>query len=185
MTNEHLEAMGRITVEYSGLEWTVSAFIWKLLSMDQRIGQTVTSGLNFSGRIALLKALFGMLPPYGIAADVDGLNKGLSLAESASVKRNAVVHALLWRPTEDGNFAQVNLKPKKAAEWTDTPASVEHLNRVSERLKDARDAVSHVMLKHFEPYGPAAWASPMGHGTLWGPSVRIAIGWYRQHGFGE
>jgi hypothetical protein len=182
MTNEHLAAIGRITVEYSHVEWIVSAFIWKLVAMDQRIGQTITSSLNFSGRIALLRALFGMLPPYGIAADLDGLETVLKQAESAATKRNAVVHALLWHSTESGDFAHANLKPKKAAEWTQVPASVQDLIGVAEQLKAAYERLSHFMMKHFEPYGSSAWASPMGPGTLWGPTVQVGIAWQLQFG---
>lgn len=182
MTNEHFAAIGRITVEYSHVEWIVSAFIWKLVAGDQRIGQTITSSLNFTGRVVVLRALFGMLPPYGIAADLDGLEKALKQAESASTKRNAVVHALLWLPTENGDLAHANLKPRKAAEWTQAPASVQDLTAVAEQLKEAYEAVSNFMLKHFEPYGAAAWASPMGPGTLWGPTVQGAIAWDRQFG---
>ena len=123
MNDAHLIAIGRITVAYSQVEWAVSAFIWKLLSPDQRVGQTVTASLMFTARTSLLRAVFDLLEPaYGNRVDVDGLDAALKQAESAVAKRNAVVHALMWlTATEGGNLQHMNLKPRKAAEWTTAP----------------------------------------------------------------
>lgn len=181
MTDEHLVALGRITLGYSLLEWTVSSFIWKLVSTDQRVGQTITASLNFSARTSLLRSLFDLLlPAYGPAkVDVKGLDAVLKQAEAAATDRNRIVHALMWVPAaEGGEFTHMNLKPRKAAEWTSAPAAVADLLRVSEQVTLAYEAVSQFMLKYFEPYGVAAWG-PMSPGSLFGLMAQAALGFQR------
>jgi hypothetical protein len=171
-------------MEYSALEWMVSAFIWKLVSPDQRLGQTITASLGFRQRATLLGALFSMLEPYGMAADEPGLRGVLKQAETAVAKRNDIVHALAWVPDNAGELTHMKLQPGKAAKWTGSPAGVHDLTALRDELKAARTAVEQFMLKHFEPYGPAAWASPLGHGTLFGAAAAGAIAWARLFGTG-
>lgn len=144
----------RITVGYSQLEWAVSAFIWKLLSPDQRVGQTVTASLMFSARASLLRSLFDLLEP--------------------------VVHALMWLSTADGGDLQhMNLKPRKSAEWTTAPATVANLQGIAEQLTKAYEAVSRCMMDHFNAFGiEKAWG-PMGAGSLFGLMATAALGFER------
>lgn len=179
MTPEHFAAIGRITVEYSRLEWIISAFIWKLVAQDQTIGQTITAPMMFRSRVELLRTLFPALIPYGIPADVGRLNVALTQAESAVRKRNEVIHALTWHPTPEGDVVFSNLKRRPAGEWANTPAAVADLEGIADELKLACAAVSDVMMAHFIP---SSWSSPFGEGSLYGPSVLAAIAWYVQRG---
>jgi len=183
MTDEHRIALGKITHEYMLLDGNVSWFIWRLIAMDQRIGQTITSGLTFSNRVALLRALFGMLPALGIATDMEGFGKTLTQVELAATKRNRVVHALAFLATgTDGELEQINQK-RWTAEWTGAPASVQDLLRTADELKAAADALSGVMHNHFvRPYDLSEVASPLGPGTLWGVAVKLGISWLRAEG---
>src|SRR5688572_4895615 len=88
ITNDHLVALGRITVEYAGVEHFLSSFIWILVADDPRVGQTITATLGFRARAELLRALFHRLPSHDIPANVNRLDAVVTLAENAVQKRN-------------------------------------------------------------------------------------------------
>jgi len=181
MTNDHLVALGRITVGYSQVEWAVSAFIWKLLSPDQRVGQTVTASLMFSARVSFLRSLFDLLEPaYGQKVNIPALDAALKLATDAVTKRNEVVHALMWLSTvDDGDLQHMNLKPRKPAEWKTAPASVADLQGIEKQLTKAYEAVSQCMMDHFNGFGiEKAWG-PMGAGSLFGLMATAALSFER------
>lgn len=181
MTDEHLVALGRITVAYSQLEWAVSAFIWKLLSTDQLVGQTVTASLMFSARVFLLRSLFDLLEPaYGQKVNIPALDAALKQATDASARRNEVVHALLWLSTADGkDLEHTNLKPRKAAEWKTAPASVADLQSIAGQLTKAYEAVSKCMMDHFDGFGVEKAWGPMGAGSLFGLMATAALAFER------
>lgn len=183
VTAEHLQALGRISIAYSYLEWQVSGFIWRLVAADQRIGQTITAGLMLSARIDLLRALFSLLPGYEVTADVERLYDALNRARQAGERRNSVVHALLWSADEGGALSYSKLQRAKPAHWVRHEAQVADLAQVAEALEVAAELVAQCEAAHFRVFEqePQSWFT-IPYGTLYTPSVEAAIAGVAQYG---
>jgi hypothetical protein len=65
MTRELHEAIGKVTIAYSSLDFTIVSFAGQLLASDQRIGQTVFGPMPMSRKIEMLRTLFNLLPSVG------------------------------------------------------------------------------------------------------------------------
>ena len=166
VTNNHLVALGGITLEYARLEQFISHFIWALVAKDARIGQTITAPMTFRGRITLLRSLFHMLPARGVKADVATLDALITKAEKAVEKRNNIVHALIWHADAQGDLAFTMLKKnaKGDARWVAASASVPDLNAVAADIYEALVGISDFMGKHF---GGNTYPPRGGKGTLY------------------
>src|SRR5258708_4900979 len=132
VTDRHLTALGRITLEFARLEQFMSHFMWSLIAPDSIIGSTITTPMPFGQRLSLFRSLFHMLTERGIEADVTTFDAILGRIEDAVGRRNRITHALIWHPGPDGDLAFSALKrnAKGSARWVAQSASVAELNAV-------------------------------------------------------
>jgi len=91
LTNEHLRAIGNITVMFIVLEDTISFHIWALIGNDQQLGRTITAELSFKQKVALLSSLFRHRASS--SEELKELKQLLSQVMQAEEKRNAVIHS--------------------------------------------------------------------------------------------
>ncbi len=57
MTEEHLKQLGRVNVNFSGLEIHLTFLTWGLISENQAIGRSITSGMTFNSISNLFSSL--------------------------------------------------------------------------------------------------------------------------------
>src|SRR4051812_16044810 len=114
------EAIGKVTIAYSSLDFEIVSFGARLLGHDQQIGQTIFGPMQMSRKIELLRTLFDLLPSTGcddspgalaslrhwdiepVTADrLRELDALLRRAKAAGDARNTIMHALTWLPLED------------------------------------------------------------------------------------
>jgi hypothetical protein len=166
-SDDHNIALGKMTTEYSRLDFETSIFLWRLLHPAAKVGATISAGLMLGPKIDLLRRLFAALPGLGAEADIGALDQALGLAEKASGKRNDLVHTLAWASLADDTTA-VTFRVKKRGEerFEEVIVTAAEIDDVVEGLATAADAVVNVFEQHFKPYieGPA-------FGTFWETSL--------------
>jgi hypothetical protein len=113
MRDEQLKAIGRVVVNFSGLEFFYEVLAWSLASMSQDVGLIVTSELSFQQKRNLVCALTReslKLHPAA-ALEIDELAKESRKIEE---ERNRIMHSL-WGPLTtdpEGPLARVKFTAK-------------------------------------------------------------------------
>src|SRR3954471_20296060 len=87
---------GHIVISYSRLDWTLGAFIGRLVNPDLRVGDTITAAMTIGQKITLLGELFRLLESYRPGADHAALDEALSEASAAVEEGNTLLHSTWW-----------------------------------------------------------------------------------------
>lgn len=97
-----LEELGKVTVTWSLLEWSLRLILWKLSGIDDNTGIAISAHVNFPTLINSVKSLVRL--NYSHEA-IDEINSILSEIDSAYAKRNVLIHSIWFRPEEiNGNI---------------------------------------------------------------------------------
>ena len=94
----HLKAIGDITVSFALLEFQIQNLIGSLIYEHQRIGQIITAELSFKNLRALLISLY--LERHGEDEDFNNLRDFMKRAGQAEEKRNQIIHSV-WAAGKD------------------------------------------------------------------------------------
>jgi hypothetical protein len=89
-----LQAVGRLTVNYSRLEGMLRWFIQVLVTEDRKVGDIVTAQSSVGTLAAMLEALYRHAYPG--AVDHDDVKRLLSQLEVVQARRNALIHSSWW-----------------------------------------------------------------------------------------
>lgn len=197
MTPELHQAIGRIATAYSSLDFMIVTFAGRLVSSDQRVGQTIFGPLQMSRKIEMLRTLVNLLPSVGcddspkalaslkewdiepVRADrVVELNSLLNRARAAGETRNTIMHALTWIPDsrQPGNPVPTILKIKGAG-LVEHAMPVDRVEALAQEIREIADALGQFMIRQFrETEQP--WEPLLGRGTLWESTIKGALSWY-------
>jgi hypothetical protein len=94
----HLKAIGNITVSFALLESHIQSLIGSLIQEHQRIGQIITAELSFKNLRALLISFY--LERHGEDDDFSKLREFMNRAGRAEEKRNQITHSV-WAAGKD------------------------------------------------------------------------------------
>jgi hypothetical protein len=197
MNKELHEAIGKVTVAYSSLDFTIVSFAGRLVSQDQRVGQSLFGPVQMSRKIEILKTLFELLPSvdcddsqaalaslkqWDIApvlkpqvAELHGL---LNRAKAAGDTRNSIMHALTWFPDsrQQGNPVPTILRVKGSG-LVEQAMPVSRVNDLAKEIEDIVRALGQFMLRHFRD-NEEPWEPQLGRGSLWESTVKGALSFY-------
>lgn len=98
-SDDHLRAIGQITVNFSALEFALSFLVWAFLGIGQEKGEIITSRLSFRVLLQLASSLYRhrVSDPEGIAQ----FDELLARISEAGDRRNQMIHSL-WMGNLDG-----------------------------------------------------------------------------------
>ncbi len=88
----HLKAIGRVTVNFSVLEMTISSFICTLIGKEPKLGQIITAELSFNNLLQLLSSLYQFRINDPI--QIRDLKELLKRASDVEQKRNVIIHSI-------------------------------------------------------------------------------------------
>lgn len=103
ISNEHYQAIGKISVAFGQLESNVSFFIWQLIGAEQHVGQMVTAKMSFSRQVDLLSSLFRHR--CDDSAKRDEFKRWIVQLSKLEEQRNAILHSLWDRQSKDAREA--------------------------------------------------------------------------------
>lgn len=150
--DEHLRAIGQITVNFTLLRSSISAFISLLIGNDlsfeqQRVGQIITAQLGFQTLANLLSSLFRhrTTNPEAIAG-LDGL---LARAAAARDKRNQVTHSLWGAGPTDETVTRFKMtaKQRKGFKFMSEQMSVEDLDKIADDIAGVAGDIQQFMIR--------------------------------------
>ena len=197
MTSELHEAIGKVAIAYSSLDFIIVSFAGRMVASDQRVGQTIFGPMQMSRKIDMLRTLFNLLPSVGcddspkamaslkewdlepvLAARLAELDQLLNRAKSAGDTRNTIMHALTWIPDtrQPGDPVPTILKVKGAG-LVEHAMPVARVEALAKEIREIADALGQFMIRHFRDT-EKPWEPLLGRGTLWESTVKGALSWY-------
>jgi hypothetical protein len=90
--DDHLKAIGQITVNFALLESTLAFLVWDLIGSDQRLGQIITAELSFRSIQALASSIFRHKCEHD--EQIGELEHLLKRISDAEAKRNQIIHSI-------------------------------------------------------------------------------------------
>lgn len=133
--DNHLKAIGDITVSFAMLESQIQSLIGSLVYEHQRIGQIITAELSFSNLRALLISLY--LERHGEDDDFVILRKFMKRAGQTEDKRNQIFHSV-WAAGKDKDHitrCKTTAKEKHGIKFKFEEVSSETLNKFARDIK--------------------------------------------------
>lgn len=133
--DNHLKAIGDITVSFAMLEFQIQNLIGSLIYEHQRIGQIITAELSFKNLRALLISLY--LERHGEDDDFSNLREFMKRAGQAEDKRNLIMHSV-WAAGKDKDHItriKTTAKEKHGIRFKFEEVSAESLNEFAKEIK--------------------------------------------------
>lgn len=97
LNDEFLRALGRVTANFSALEFYMDFAIGGLVGHEQEIGQTVAAGLSFKNKCSMLGSLFRLRVAAAARSDATSclasLKRFLGRAQKLENRRNQIIHS--------------------------------------------------------------------------------------------
>lgn len=112
--DEHLRAIGLITVNFGYLEMWVEAGVWKLLGYERKqdIGKIITSELSFKNKVTLLKSLHNHLCEYE-EAKIE-LKEIIRHTDKVETERNKIIHSVYGVGENVENIMRFKITAKRS-----------------------------------------------------------------------
>jgi hypothetical protein len=148
---EHLKAIGQITVNFALLENTISSFVGMLISSDQRVGQIITAELSFRNLVGLLSSLYKHF--VNESEKIEELDALLTTALTIEEKRNIVTHSLWGAGYTHETITRIKMTAKKAKGLRHQyeQMSAEDLSKIAERIAELSHDVQMLMIRQIDP----------------------------------
>ena len=131
----HLKAIGDITVSFAMLESQIQNLIGSLIYEHQRVGQIITAELSFKNLRALLISLY--LERHGEDNDFNNLRAFMKRAGQTEDKRNQIIHSL-WAAGKDKDHItriKTTAKEKHGIRFKFEEVSAENLQEFAKDIK--------------------------------------------------
>lgn len=131
----HLKAIGDITVSFAMLESQIQNLIGSLIYEHQRIGQIITAELSFKNLRALLISLY--LERHGEDDDFNNLRDFMKRAGQTEDKRNQIIHSV-WAAGKDKDHItriKTTAKEKHGIRFKFEEVSAESLQEFAKDIK--------------------------------------------------
>jgi hypothetical protein len=148
--DEHLKAIGDITVSFALLESQIQFLIGSLIFEHQRIGQIITAELSFRNLRALLISLY--LERHGEDDDFKVLRELMQQAGLAEAKRNQITHSV-WGAGKDKDHItriKTTAKEKDGIKFKSEQVSAEYLDNFSKDIKALANKILQFQLNLLE-----------------------------------
>ncbi len=189
-------AIGKVAIAYSSLDFMIVSFAGRLISPDQRIGQTIFGPMQMSRKIDMLRTLFSMLPSVDCDDSADALaslakwdvepvlkprvaefDQLLNRAKAAGETRNNIMHALTWIPGQQPDEHVPTILKVKGSGLVAHAMPVSRVEELVKEIDDVTREIGRFMNRHCRDHQPN-WEPMLGHGTLWEATVKTALSWY-------
>ena len=131
--NDHLQAIGLITVNFAMLELTIASGAWFFLG---KTGAIVTAELSFKGLVALFSSLYrNWTTDAKKVGDLDSLLKRVMQAEE---KRNIISHSLWTLGKSDETITRIKTTAKmsKGLKHSFEQVTVDDLERIADEIAE-------------------------------------------------
>ncbi len=132
---EHLKAIGDITVSFALLESTIQTLAQSLLGAGQRLGQIVTAEVSFTALRALTVSLY--LQRNGNDEHLDEFRALIKRAADAEEKRNQITHSVWAAGRKVGCITRTKTtaKERHGIRTLFEDVSSDHLTAIAQELK--------------------------------------------------
>jgi len=139
--DDHLKAMGLITVNFSLLENTIAFIIWLLLGLDQQTGQIITSELSFRRLLELFSSLCRNKKNDKVT--LEKLKTLLKRIEHAEQERNKIIHSMWTAGNDEETITRfkITAKIRNGLMHQYEQLKVEHLNKIADEIAEVAAAV--------------------------------------------
>ena len=136
LSDEHCQAIGKISVAFAEIEMWVKFFAWALIGPDQSIGQIVTAEMSLKQLLDLLGSLF-----HHRCQDKernDFLKSLIDRINEAGQTRNRTLHSLWIRQSKEPREAirlKITSKRKKGLSHSKEVVTPEDLNTLAKEFQ--------------------------------------------------
>ena len=110
--DEHLRAIGDITVSFALLEMQLQSLVGNLLNETQRISQIVTAEMSFKALRALILSLYRQRHEEG--ADFQTLQELVVSTQRLEERRNVVTHSMWGASGSPGAITRIKTTSKES-----------------------------------------------------------------------
>jgi hypothetical protein len=140
LSDEHIRAIGGITVNFEVLKLALAAACWSQIGADERIGQAVTAQLSFRRLCELCEALMDLrVPDDALRAEAHGI---LARAIHLKGERDRVIHAVLaLGDAGDPTGFKVAVARGKGVRFAQEPENLTRLKALASNLKSCSEEV--------------------------------------------
>lgn len=138
---DHLKAIGLITINFGTLESTIAQGVWSLLGLDQRIGQIITAELSFKGLVALFSSLYR--EKNNDAKALEELNDVIKKVIQAEEKRNVISHSQWGAGDSADTITRIKTTAKisKGLRHQFENVTVSELMKIADEIAEASSAM--------------------------------------------
>ena len=147
LTDEQLKQIGRITANFSFLEFVLSFCICGLINDDQRVGQIITSQMSFQNLVHLLGSLF---KHRGFDAEkITAFDKLLGEAMQIEQRRNEITHSIWATHQDEGKSSRVKITArfKKGFEMQWEPMGVDELKQIADSITNVAHKIQYFTIE--------------------------------------
>lgn len=141
LSEDHLRAIGRITVNFSQLEATLRLIIWSYSGLEtQRTGQILTSELSFRKLLVVFESL--VYEHWPIEDRLDALKPLMDEGRKLNDRRNQIIHSMWTSGGSPNEALRTKPRQKKGYQLIPETLTVEQLDFEADRMeKLANDLV--------------------------------------------
>jgi hypothetical protein len=140
LSDEHIRAIGGITVNFQILELALAAACWSQISADERIGQAVTAQLSFRPLCELCGVLMDLrVPDDSLRAEAHAI---VARAIHLEGERDRVIHAV-WALAEAGDTTGIKVAAarRRGVRFAQEPEDLTRLKALASNLKSCSQEV--------------------------------------------
>ena len=142
-----LSALGRVTLEFSQLEWFLKASIAILLEKDMEVCHAATAQASFQQLLNIFASLFrlGVDEPKLI----EKLGEVLKEIVEAAQKRNRIIHSTWFGVADNdelGHFIRVTAKRSRGLSHEERETEPGELTEIADSIKTSAGSLSVLVL---------------------------------------
>ncbi len=144
--DNHLKAIGLITVNFALLQSQIEFAIKFLLGTDQRVGQIITAELSFKNLLALFSSLYRFRTQDAKA--IEKLKRLIKKIDQAEKKRNTVIHSLWAGSNTQEAIVRFKTTAKVSRGLTNQfeEVSVDYLNMIADEIAEVTDEIIRLLI---------------------------------------
>lgn len=147
----HLKAIGLITVNFAILENEIAFAIWFLLGLDQQVGQIITAEQSFKNLAALFSSLYRNKTNDPKA--IEELNKLMKKVTQVEEKRNKIMHSVWAEGDTHVSITRFKTTAKISKGLTNQfeQITVEDLNKIADEIAEAAGEIQEFLIRNIAP----------------------------------
>jgi hypothetical protein len=146
--DDHLKAIGRVTANWTMIEYTLERYIWFQVSMGHDVGKCLTTHMSYPQRLqAVLTLCHDTFMSYR-KEQVEALRKFADrMTKGPYAKRNDIVHAT-WEADEETGAATIAKRTARVElKEMPLPYTVEQIESIAREIEDAFCELNRLLLE--------------------------------------